>query len=324
MHEHTIEVQLVSELQSRAYDHHIRMVYADWCEERGRAARATVLRFDAGVIGWSPSVDAAIAQVDAHWRDAVDPRAARRDPLWLAAALGGEPERSQLGPLAPPAFGEPATTTAEALHGWPEDVLAHMAVVAALHALDAAADVTLPDSAAFARRLIERALAMRPLSDVEVQSILLDLAQLHAGAESYARARCAALEALGCAAHACARKIVEPHDRRFAESAARAIAAACHARVATAWTTGGLDKRHAEVQALARHARRAARRAREWRDRSRRAAKRKADIATASLHAQAAYQRARDTCPPAPSRPSIAREVAAHVAAAVLRWLRAR
>jgi len=324
MHEHTIDVQLVSELQARAYDHHVRMVYADWCEERGRDARATVLRFDAGVIGWSPSVDAALAQVDAGWRAAVDPRAARRDPLWLAAALGGEPERAQLGALAPPPFGEPTTTTIDALHGWPEDVLAYMAVVAALHALDAARAEISPDNAAHARRLIERALASRPIADAEAYVIVQALARLHVGADAYSRARSAALEALGCAARACAFPPGDPRDRRIAEAVSRALDAACAARVAAAWTAGGLDQQHASVLALARHAQHAARRAREWRDHSRRAAKRKADIETASLHAQAAYQRARATCPPAPSRPALALEVNAHVAAAVLRWLRAR
>jgi len=85
-----LERQLVSELQTRIYDHHVRMVYADWLEQRGDTDRATVLRFDAGVYGWSPSVDSALARVDVAWRAAVDPRAARRDPLWLAAALGGD------------------------------------------------------------------------------------------------------------------------------------------------------------------------------------------------------------------------------------------
>ena len=316
-----LERQLVSELQTRIYDHHVRLVYADWLEQRGDTDRATVLRFDAGVYGWSPSVDSAIARVDVTWRAAIDPRAARRDPLWLAAALNGEPERSLLGELAPPRFGEPGTTQSGVLDGWPDALLARIAAAAARFAIDGAREVITPDNATQCERLLERTLAQRPVGEVDLGWVLRDAMELRVGV-GYSQAQWSAFESLACALRACGAPVFA-NDRRLADAASRALATATTARVAVAWTIDGLDKQHAHVRSLARHARRAAQRARQWREHSRRAAKRKADIATASLHAQAAYQSARASCPPAPSREAIAREVAEHAAAQALAWLRA-
>ncbi len=324
-----VEDDFLETLRVRPYDHAVRQVYADWLEEQGDDDRAAVLR--AHAIGSEPAW--AIRQrVSAVWLAIVDPIHARRDPTWIAAALGDPVARATLGELAPKLVGR-STRDAD-LRGWPATVSARLAIAAAREALalgrsrlhgveSSAAD------AALAR--VEAELAARGELEQDPPDLLnVERTLVAPGPGVRFHVMCA----VRFAVRACGPDRHRDHrDQTVASATALALGHGVDVPILLAWMRDGVDRRRAlasqlEGTAIAAVARVAAWQARAAnrlqramyegdpvRERIEHAAEqRRKEIVAAD--AIAAAERARRTCPPDPPIDAVIREFFARVTAA--------
>ena len=138
------EAALLETIGRRPEDLQLRVVYADWLEERGDRKRATLVRLWLESVAIQAMHDRPLDARDFHveardldrrWQrlvfDPPIPLERRRDRRWLAALLGGKEERAAMGGEAPPSLLEDAVFDANLLWGWPSSVLYRLAFAVA-------------------------------------------------------------------------------------------------------------------------------------------------------------------------------------------------
>lgn len=273
-----MEEDFLVSIGRRPEDLTLRLVYADWLNERGEDEKAEMLRLTVerkrSADSWFWSRNNRLyflrANLDKRWqRRAIEPPiplAARADRAWLAALFGGDAERAALGGDGPPSLLDDCTVDAELLWGWPSLALLRFALLASRHVVDRCASTRATQNGPWetVRANLDRVEEawQRGGFDYEAREEI-ELAT-YAGLETRKKShRDAAINAATSLAYDLRAVLATPYQSLWNTRPAMAfsvIEGCVQALVALAWSPFGLErahaaKRNAEAQAKAAAAR---------------------------------------------------------------------